>query len=64
MFADFKQETENSEDCAGNCINEYSLKARHFIVEFHSDYSIVGEEVIVTEMNRFYQRIDMRTMEG
>ena len=57
MFAEFTQETKKSEDCATNCIHKYVLAARYHIYEYYSDYYLEGEDVIVTEMSRFYKRI-------
>jgi len=60
MFVEFSQETKKSEDCVENCAHKYVLKARYVMIgDYYSDYSIVDEEVIVTSLNHFYQRIDI-----
>ena len=64
MFAELLQETEKSEECATNCVQTYTLKSRYFNWQFYSDYSLVGEDVIVTQMNRFYYKIDIRSCYG
>jgi len=48
MFAELKQETKKSEDCAANCVHTYVLNARYYVRRYLSIYSLVGEEVIVT----------------
>ena len=48
MFAELAQETNKSEDCADNCVQTYLIKARCYTKWNYSDYSLIGEEVIVT----------------
>jgi len=63
MFGEFAHQTKKSADCAANCDHSYLIKAQYFVEKYYSDYSLEGEEVIVTKMNRFYQRIDIRRTE-
>ena len=48
IFAEIRHETKRSEDCAANCVHTYVLKAAYTIFQYASEYSLVGEEVIVT----------------
>jgi len=49
MFAELVQKTKKSEDCAANCVHTYLLKApRYDTQQYYSEYSLEGEEVIVT----------------
>jgi hypothetical protein len=49
MFCELRQETKKkAEVCATNCIQKYLLKAGCYLFPTYLDYSIEGEEVIVT----------------
>jgi len=49
FFSEFAQETKKSEDCVSNCVHKYSLKTRYILSgKPNSDYSVQGEDVIVT----------------
>jgi hypothetical protein len=59
MFGEFSLETKKSEDCTADCtIHKYQLKARYLTYLWYSVYSLESE-VIVTQINRFFQRVNI-----
>ena len=57
MFGQFDQMAIKNQGCTADCTSKYRLQARHYGWESYSVYSIESA-VIVTSMNRFYQRGD------
>ena len=47
-FGELTHDTRKSGDCAANCVHKYKLKSRYLMNHYSSDYSLVGEKVIVT----------------
>ena len=58
MFSEFDQGAKNLQDCTADCTTKYRLQARYSITRSYSVCSI-EIAVIVTSMNRFYQRVDI-----
>jgi hypothetical protein len=57
MFGEFEQLAKKLQDCTADCTSKYQLQARYYSYIFYSVCSIESA-VIVTSMNRFYQRVD------
>ena len=60
-FGEFEQAAKKLHDCPADCITKYRLQARYHLNPFSGSYSVCSIEgaVIVTSMNRFYQRVDI-----
>ena len=58
MFSEFEQAAKKLKDCTADCASKYRLQARYYSFMFYSVFSIESA-VIITSMNRFYQRIDI-----
>ena len=60
MFCEFDQGAKKLQGCTADCTSKYRLQARYYIYSKGS-YSVCSIEsaVIVTSMNRFYQRVDI-----
>ena len=60
-FGEFDQGARNLQGCTADCTSKYRLQARYYIYIFAGSYSVWSIEsvVIVTSMNRFYQRVDI-----
>jgi len=61
MFTEFEQGAKKLQDCSEDCTRKYRLQARYFVSPFGGSFSVFSIEVtvIVTSMNRFYQRVDI-----
>jgi hypothetical protein len=59
-FGEFDQGAKKLQDCTADCTSKYRLQARYF-VSYLGSYSVCSIEsaVIVTSMNRFYQRVEI-----
>jgi hypothetical protein len=58
MFGRFEQGAKKLKDCSADCTTQYRLQAQYLYYNYYSVCSIEGA-VIVTSMNRFYQRVDI-----
>ena len=58
MFAEFDQGAKKLQGCTADCTSKYRLQARYYVASSYSVCSIESA-VIVTSMNRFYQRVDI-----
>ena len=60
MFSEFDQGAIKNQGCTADCTSKYRLKARYYVA-LGGSYSVFSIEsaVIVTSMNRFYQRVDI-----
>ena len=60
MFGEFDQGVKKLQGCTADCTSRYRLQARYF-VPLSGSYSVcsIEEAVIVTSMNRFYQKVDI-----
>ena len=58
MFGDFDQGAKKLQGCTADCTSKYRLQARYYARASYSVFSIKSA-VIVTSMNRFYQRVDI-----
>jgi len=58
IFAEFDQGAKKLQGCTADCTSKYRLQARYYTYESYSVFSIESA-VIVTSMNRFYQRVDI-----
>ena len=65
MFAEFDQGAKKLQGCTADCTSKYRLQARYY-VSYYGSYSVCSIEsaVIVTSMNRFYQRVDISYYEN
>ena len=63
MFTEFEQGAKKLQDCFEDCTRKYRLQARYYT---HKSYSVCSIEsaVIVTSMNRFYQRVNISAVIG
>ena len=61
MFAEFEQGAKKLQDCTADCTLKYLLQVRFKAYTKGGSYSVCSIEgaVIVTSMNRFYQRVDI-----
>ena len=57
-FGEFDQGAKKLQGCTADCTSKYRLQARYYIYRSYSVCSIESA-VIVTSMNRFYQRVDI-----
>ena len=57
-FVEFDQGAKKLQGCTADCTSKYRLQARYYIYKFYSVCSIESA-VIVTSMNRFYQRVEI-----
>ena len=57
-FCEFDQGAKKLQGCTADCTSKYRLQARYATVRSYSVCSIESA-VIVTSMNRFYQRVDI-----
>jgi hypothetical protein len=57
-FGEFDQGAKKLQGCTADCTSKYRLQARYYTVKSYSVCSIESA-VIVTSMNRFYQRVDI-----
>ena len=59
-FCEFEQGASKLQACTADCTSKYRLQARYLVFNGES-YSVSSIEsaVIVTSMNRFYQRVDI-----
>jgi hypothetical protein len=57
-FGEFDQGAKKLQGCTADCTSKYRLQARHTVTKSYSVCSIESA-VIVTSMNRFYQRVDI-----
>jgi hypothetical protein len=58
MFSEFDQGAKKLQGCTADCTSKYRLQARYVSYRSYSVCSIESA-VIVTSMNRFYQRVDI-----
>jgi hypothetical protein len=59
-FNEFDQGAKKLQGCTADCTSRYRLQARYY-VPYAGSYSVYSIEsaVIVTSMNRFYQKVDI-----
>ena len=59
-FGEFDQGAKKLQGCTADCTSKYRLQARYYL-HWAGSYSVCSIEsaVIVTSMNRFYQRVDI-----
>ena len=63
MFAEFEMGAKKLQGCTADCTSKYRLQARYKSRKSYSVFSLEGA-VIVTSMNRFYQRVDISYYEN
>ena len=58
MFSEFDQGVKKLQGCTTDCTSNYRLQVRYASLVSYSVFSIESA-VIVTSMNRFYQRVEI-----